>query len=401
MWPRDVSLKPRNAALVVDALIADLLLGEADGGDLRHSIDAVGKEGGSGAHRRAEGVARRDAALLHGGRGEAGEADHIAHRIDVRHGGLEGHRIDREPAAGVEREPGGRGVEIGRRSHPAGGEQHHLRADAPRVVEDRHRPAHAIDFHMVDLASHPKVDAALAQLVGELLDDLAIDELQKVVARLDDRHRDVERREDRRVLQADDAGADDGEAAWHAQLLHQAVAVDHGLVVEGDVRRAVGLGPHRDDDVVGRDDVRFAARLGDGDGVGVDEAGRAAHRPHAVARELVLEHVDLVVQGLVQAGAQVAAFDVLLHPVGEAIEAALPPAGEIEHGLAKGLGGDGAGVHRDPAHPQPVLDHQHRVSELGGLDGGAATRGSAADHDQFVAHRRNPRPCRAKPSPAA
>src|SRR5262249_53104772 len=38
---------------------------------------------------QVEGVAHRQASLLHRGGGERGEADHIARRVDVRYGGLE------------------------------------------------------------------------------------------------------------------------------------------------------------------------------------------------------------------------------------------------------------------------------------------------------------------------
>ena len=50
-----------------------------------------------------------------------------------------------------------------------------------------------------------------------------------------------------------------------------------------------------------------------------------------------------------QAAPRSLALDVLLHAVGAAVEAALAPAGEIEHRLAQGLRGDGAGVDRDAA----------------------------------------------------
>ena len=103
-----------------------------------------------------------------------------------------------------------------------------------------------------------------------------------------------------------------------------------------------------------------------------------------VAGELVLEHIDLVVEGHVQAHHQVVGGDVLLHAVGAAVEAALAPAGQVEHGLAEGLRGDGAGVDRDATDAAALLDHEDGAAELCRLDGGAAAGGAAADDDEVV-----------------
>ena len=103
---------------------------------------------------------------------------------------------------------------------------------------------------------------------------------------------------------------------------------------------------------------------------------------HAVAGELVLQHLDLVVERHVQARHQVLGGDVLLHPIGAAVEAALAPAGEVEHRLAQRLGRDGAGVHRDAADAAALLDHEHGSAELGRLDRGAAAGRAAADDDE-------------------
>jgi hypothetical protein len=82
----------------------------------------------------------------------------------------------------------------------------------------------------------------------------------------------------------------------------------------------------------------------------ISEAGEAGKGLDAVAGELVLEHLDLVVERLAQADAEVLTLDVLLHPIGEAVKRALAPTGEVEHCLAQRLGGDRTGVHRNPAH---------------------------------------------------
>ncbi len=124
---------------------------------------------------------------------------------------------------------------------------------------------------------------------------------------------------------------------------------------------------------------------------------RPARHADTVALELVLEDLDLVFQSHRQAVAEVGAVDVLLHAVGAAVKAALAPAGEVEHGLAKRLGGDRAGMDRDAADAAPVLHHQNRFAELRTLDGGAAAGGSATDDDEIVGfHRQIPLPERSR-----
>ena len=63
-------------------------------------------------------------------------------------------------------------------------------------------------------------------------------------------------------------------------------------------------------------------------------------------------------------GAEILRGDILLDAIGAAIEAALAPAGEIEHGFAQGLGRDGAGVDRNAADAPPLLDDQHVLFSL-------------------------------------
>ncbi len=227
--------------------------------------------------------------------------------------------------------------------------------------------------------------AAVAQLVDEVVDHLAVDEIQHRGAGLDQGHRHVHGREDGRVFDADHAGADHRQAAGHRGVGDQAVAVEDVGVVERDVAGAIGGRAHGDQDALAAHDLLVAIGLGHGQAMGVDEAGLAGQGAHAVALELVLQHLDLVVQGLVQAHGEVGAADVLLDPVGAAVEAALAPAGQVQRRLAQGLGRDGAGVHRHPADAAAVLDHQHRLAQLGRLHRGPAARRPRADDDEIVA----------------
>ena len=134
----------------------------------------------------------------------------------------------------------------------------------------------------------------------------------------------------------------------------------------------------------GRHSAGFAVRRRHFDLMRADKAAFAGGGAHQIAAELMLEHLDLVIERLLQPHDQVLGGDVLLHPVGAAVKAALAPAGQIEHGLAQGFGGDGPGMHGNAADPAAFLDHQHRFAELGELHGGAAPGRAGADHQHVI-----------------
>jgi hypothetical protein len=89
------------------------------------------------------------------------------------------------------------------------------------------------------------------------------------------------------------------------------------------------------------------------DMVRIEEAGHAGNGAHPVAGELMLQHIDLMIEGHVQPHHQVLGLDVLLDPVGAAVKPAFPPAGQVQHRLAQGLRRDGAGVDRYAADLRP------------------------------------------------
>jgi hypothetical protein len=127
----------------------------------------------------------------------------------------------------------------------------------------------------------------------------------------------------------------------------------------------------------------FLAAVLDDQPVRIGKACHACERAHTVARELVFQHLDLVVERHGEPRAEVLAFDVLLDSIGEAVKSALPPSGKIEDCLTQRLGGDRPGVDGNAAHAQPVLDDQHALAELRRLDGGPPPGRPAADHNEF------------------
>src|SRR3569623_412058 len=221
-----------DADLVVEALVAHLLLGHADGGDFRNGVEAIRKVFRRGGNGQAESVAGGGAALFHGGRGEAGEPDDVTGRIDVRHRRLVSDGITLQATAGVGFEAAGLEAEVGRSADATGGVEQHFSPDLATVAQGADSPAGGVVLDSLDLDAEAKLHAAFAQFVHEFFDDFSIDELEKMLARLDQGHRDVEGGEDGGVFEPDDSGADDGEAARDARIGGDVVAVEHRCVVE-------------------------------------------------------------------------------------------------------------------------------------------------------------------------
>ena len=96
--PRASSAVAGDPHLERHVLLGELLLGLPDVADLGDAVDADRLQLRHGVHRLPAGVVRRLTALFRGGGGQGGEADDVAHRVDVRHRGAE-ELIDHDPAA--------------------------------------------------------------------------------------------------------------------------------------------------------------------------------------------------------------------------------------------------------------------------------------------------------------
>nr|BFF21964.1 hypothetical protein GCM10025730_54850 [Promicromonospora thailandica] len=147
--------------------------------------------------------------------------------------------------------------------------------------------------------------------------------------------------------------------------------------------RPRGAGADRDHDLV-RAQPAHDVTLGVGhlDLVRAGEPGAAHHGLDVVAGELVADHLDLAPDHVLQAGQQVLDGDVLLEPVAGPVHVAHLQTGQVQHGLAQGLGRDGAGVQADTADLVASFDHRDPAAELGGRDRGLLPAGAGADHDE-------------------
>jgi hypothetical protein len=157
--------------------------------------------------------------------------------------------------------------------------------------------------------------------------------------------------------------------------------------VDRHLGRGGGLGAGGDEDVLRLVDIGTLA-VGHLDVGGVLKAGHADQHLDVVARELGLGDVDLGLDDVLHAEGQVGHRDALLHPVVHAVDGLVVVAGEVQHGLAHGLGGDGAGVDAGAADDLAHLDQGDLLAQLGTVDGGALPCRAGADHDEVVKARR-------------
>ena len=160
-----------------------------------------------------------------------------------------------------------------------------------------------------------------------------------LAARLDHGHLHVERAEDRGVLDADDAGADHRQMARQALEIEDLVAVEDAVAVERHVRRGGRAGCRRRARSGRRcRRMRLAAIACDLDLLRVERsAPRRAGSSTPLRANWCSSTSTSWSRVMCRRLQQVVGGDVLLDPVGAAVEAALAPAGEVEHGLAQGL----------------------------------------------------------------
>ena len=291
--------------------------------------------------------------------------------------------VDGDAAAVVGFEAGGGEVEVVDVALAADGVEQRVAGDFLLAFEVGDDGAGRGLFDALDLFAEAEGDAGVAEVVAEGLDDFAVGEFEQAVALFDQRDAHAEDGEHAGVFDADDAAADHDERAGQLGQAENLVAVDDGAAVDGHLGRAGGLGADGDDDAVGFEGG-FGLRAFDADLVGIDEAGDAVDDVDAVAGELRLGDVDFGLDDGLDAEGQVGHGDLFLDAVVDAVDGAVVVAGEVEDGLAHGLGGDGAGVDADAADDGAGLDDGHALVHLGGGHGGALAGGPGADDDQVI-----------------
>ena len=238
-------------------------------------------------------------------------------------------------------------------------------------------------FDAIHLFAEPHGDAAVAQVIAERFDDLLIGEFEQARALFNERDANAERGEHGGVLDADDAAADHDEGLGERGQVEHLIAVDDVAAVDGHLGREGGLGADGDDDVLRLVDLR-AAVFGDADVIGVVEAADAVEDIDAVAGELRFGDIDFGLDDVLDAEGEIGHGDPLLHAIVHAVDGAVVVAGEVEHCLAHGLRGDGAGVDADAADRAHALDHCDLLPLLGRVDSATLSSRARSDDDEVV-----------------
>ena len=87
-----------------------------------------------------------------------------------------------------------------------------------------------------------------------------------------------------------------------------------------------------------------------------DKCRPALDKFDIIPGQLILENIDLILQGFSEALGQVFGLDVRFDTVGAPVKSAFAPAGKIEHGLTQGLTRDRAGVYANAAQFTETLN---------------------------------------------
>ena len=92
-----------------------------------------------------------------------------------------------------------------------------------------------VEAHLHDFLAQAKYRAQLTQLEAQALDDLAVDKVQQRRPLVEQRDLHAQGREHRRILQADDAGADHDQLARQLFQFVHLVGIEDALAVDGNV----------------------------------------------------------------------------------------------------------------------------------------------------------------------
>src|SRR6202023_1436576 len=236
-------LVARLADLVGSGGFCQLLFVLADHRDFGDRVDAVGEALGRALRFEPEGVADGEPALLHRGRGECREPDHVADRVNIGQCGSI-VLVDGQPPAAVGHEAGFRQVELAGGAGPADRIER-LFGDDRLAALEMNPDARAVlvlnDLQFVDALAEPQGGAIFPEMVAELVDNFPVDERHQPVALVDQGHPNAEGGKDAGVFAADYAGADDGQCPRQPIEIEDVVAGEDALAVERDMRVARGL----------------------------------------------------------------------------------------------------------------------------------------------------------------
>jgi hypothetical protein len=218
--------------------------------------------------------------------------------------------------------------------------------------------------------------------VEQLVDDLAIEELEQSLAPLDHGDRHAQRREDRGVLDADHTGAHHGERPRQLGEPDEVVGREDHLPVGCDTGERCGFSADGNHDIRGGD-VASVLLAADRESMRIREARFSRQHGDVIPAQLALDDLDLARDDAVEAGEKIRAGRAPIEP---RPRQAISPAGDPgvrDHRLAQRLARDGAGGDAHAAERSPLLHDRCPLAELGRLDGSALPRWAASNRHEI------------------
>src|SRR5204863_2625605 len=205
---------------VVAVLLAGLLFGEADAGDLRVGVDRAGNAAVVDDGVVAQRVLGRDLAFAEGGVRELPVAGAVADRVDVRLGRA-AVLVGGDALPLVELDADLLEAEILHGWPAPGRDEHQVGLDGLPAEMDAQPTAGVLD--LVTGGLEVECDPALLELLRELLPRVRVLLRDQLGEHLDDRHLGAEAPEDRGELAADDSAPEDDEVPGDLRLREQAL----------------------------------------------------------------------------------------------------------------------------------------------------------------------------------
>jgi hypothetical protein len=176
----------------------------------------------------------------------------------MRHLGLERGRIDFQPPPLIGGQAARLQIEAVGRTNTSGGIEQHFRSDAAAIFQDGDGPV-VLKLDAGNFETDADCHATVPKLMGEVLSQFVVDEVEQALARFHQSNAYVERAENRCIFDPDHAAADHRQAARQSRNVDDFIAVEHIDAVERHVGRTVRTRADRDHDLIAGDGPDVAA----------------------------------------------------------------------------------------------------------------------------------------------
>src|SRR5580692_2874047 len=373
----------RQSDFVGNLFFRELFFGVADHGNLGDRINAAGDEIGNHFAGLAEHVATGEAALLHGGAGERGEADDVSGGVDVVHAGLKIF-VDHHFAAAIGLQSGGFDLQLITVGLPADGVEEPLPMDVFSAFEaGEDAVAFGVEAYGNYLFAQAENGSELTQLETQALHNFAIHEVEQGWALIEKSDFHSQGGEHGSEFEPDDAGPHNYEFAWHLLQTVDRVGIEDALAVHGDIDAVGGTCAAGNHDVMTAQKLRSIFAF-DFDGVGIEETGIALKGGDLVASKLGCNDFDFARHDGLRSKHQIGHGDTIFEDVVATVETALAKAAQVEDGFAQRFAGNGSGVHTNAADGFLAVNDGDFFAQFGGADCALLPRRTAADHYQVV-----------------